>query len=75
MHFTLSIIFYNNFKCYRNLINELSRVSNAKHYHHYFTDYKRGMLKTCERIKSLININKKDKNKLMHFTLSMEKLK
>ena len=28
-----------------------------------------------ERIKSLININKKDKNKLMHFTLSMEKLK
>ena len=53
-------ILYNNFKCYRNLISELSRISKAKHDHHYFTDHKRDMLKTCERIKSLININKRE---------------
>ena len=52
-------ILYNEFKHYRNLVTKLSRISKAKHYHHYFTGHKKNMLKTWERIKLLVNINKK----------------
>ena len=38
-------ILYNEFKCYRNLVTKLSRISKAN-YHHYFTDHKKNMLKT-----------------------------
>ena len=38
-------------------IKGLSRISNAKHYHHYFTDRKNNMLKAWEGIKLLIKIN------------------
>ena len=38
-------------------IKGLSRISNAKHYHHYFTDHKNNMLKAWEGIKLLIKIN------------------
>ena len=53
-------ILYNEFKHYRNLVSKLSRISKAKHYHHYFTDHKRNMLKTWEGIKLLANINKRN---------------
>ena len=53
-------ILYNEFKRYRNLVTKLSRISKAKHYHHYFTDHKKNMLKTWEGIKLLVNINKRN---------------
>ena len=53
-------ILYNEFKDYRNLVTKLSRISKAKHYHHYFTDHKKNMLKTWEGIKLLVNINKRN---------------
>ena len=53
-------IFYNEFKHYRNLVAKLSRISKAKHYHHYFTDHKKNMLKTWEGIKLLVNTNKRN---------------
>ena len=53
-------ILYNEFKHYRNLVTKLSRISKAKHYHHYFTDHKKNMLKTWEGIKLLVNINKRN---------------
>ena len=51
---------YNEFKHYRNLVTKLSRISKAKHYHHYFTDHTKNMLKTSEGIKLLVNINKRN---------------
>ena len=53
-------ILYNEFKHHRNLVTKLSRISKAKHYHHYFTDHKKNMLKTWEGIKLLVNINKRN---------------
>ena len=53
-------ILYNEFKHHRYLVTKLSRISKAKHYHHYFTDHKKNMLKTWEGIKLLVNINKRN---------------
>ena len=53
-------ILYNEFKHYRNLVTKLSRISKDKHYHHYFTDHKKNMLKTWEGIKLLVNLNKRN---------------
>ena len=46
-------ILYNEFKRYRNLVTILNRISKAKHYHHYFTDHKKNMLKTWEELNYL----------------------
>ena len=56
--------FYDNSKHCRNLVTKLSRISKAKHYHHYFTDHKKNMRKTWEGIKLLVNINKRN-NKIV----------
>ena len=53
-------ILYNEFKCYRNLVTKLSRISKVKHYHHYFTEHKKNMLKTWEGVKLLVNINERN---------------
>ena len=46
-------ILHNEFKRYRNLVTKLSRISKVKHYHHYFTDHKKNVLKTSEGINYL----------------------
>ena len=51
-------ILYNEFKHYRNLITKLSRISRAKHYHHYFTDHKKKLGKELNNI--LVNINRRN---------------
>ena len=48
---------YNEFKRYRNRINILTINSKANHYQNVFQEHKQNMLKTCEGIKSIININ------------------
>ena len=53
-------ILCNEFKCYRNLVTKLSRISKVKHYHHYFTEHKKNMLKTWEGVKLLVNINERN---------------
>ena len=53
-------ILYNEFKHYRNLVIKLSRIIKAKHYYHYFTDYKKNMLKTWDGISLLVNMNKRN---------------
>ena len=45
-------ILYNEFKNYRNLITKLSRISKARHYHHYFTDHKK---RTCSKLGKELN--------------------
>ena len=50
---------YNQFKTYRNTINKVTKISKGKHYEKYFHKHKKNMLKTRNRIKSIININKK----------------
>ena len=52
---------YNQFKTYRNTINEPTKVSKGKHYQKYFREHRKNMLKTWNGIKSIININKKRK--------------
>ena len=52
---------HNQFKTYRNTINKLNKISKGNHYQKYFHEHKKNMLKTWNGIKSIININKKEK--------------
>ena len=54
-------VIYNQFKTYRNIINKLTKISKGNHYQKYFHEHKKNMLKTWDGIKSIININKKEK--------------
>ena len=57
---------YNEFKRYRNRINIFTINSKTNHYQNVFQEHKQNMLKTCEGIKSIININT-TKNKSINF--------
>ena len=59
---------YNQFKTYWNTIKltkknslKLNKISKGNHYQKYFHEHKENMLKTWNGIKSIININKKEK--------------
>ena len=51
---------YSEFKNYRNKINNLLKISKAKHYQAFFIEHKNNLFKTWQGIKSIININKKN---------------
>ena len=52
---------YSEFKKYRNKINNLLKISKAKHYQSFFTEHKKNLYKTWQGVKSIININKTNK--------------
>ena len=54
-------VIYNQFKTYRNIINKFTKFSKRNHYQKYFHEHKKNMLKTWNGIKSVININKKER--------------
>ena len=49
------------FKNYRNRINNLLKISKAKHYQNFFIEHKKNLFKTWQGVKSIININKINK--------------
>ena len=53
-------VIYKQFKTYQNIINKLTKISKGNH-QKYFHEHENNMLKTWDRIKSIININKKEK--------------
>ena len=57
----MSFTRYYQFKTYRNITNKLTKISKGNYYQKYFHEYKKNMLKTWDGIKSIININKKEK--------------
>ena len=52
---------YSEFKNYRNRINNLLKISKAKHYQNFFIEHKKNLFKTWQGVKSIININKINK--------------
>ena len=52
---------YSEFKNYRNRINNLLKISKAKHYQNFFIERKKNLFKTWQGVKSIININKINK--------------
>ena len=56
--------FHNLFKSYRNFLNKIARLSKANYYKTFSEDNKNKLNKVWEGIKEIININKKNTQKI-----------
>ena len=55
---------HNLLKSYRNSLNKIARLSKANHHKTFFENNKNKLNKIWEGIKEIININKKDTQKI-----------
>ena len=54
------------YKTYKNSITKLARLSKTNYYCKYFEDSKKKLTKVWQRIKEIININKKNSKNTKH---------